>query len=546
MKTYKAYILAATSGLLFSIAFPPLPFAFLAFVFAVPLLFALDQKPNHWFRLSYTFAFIQHLCSLWWIGSWQENTDPYLMVSGIVIVLFHPFFYFVLFGGYKFFRKRLNLDASLMVFPLLWTLYDWLTSTTDFAFPWLSLGYTQVNSYYWNQIADIGGVLLLGLLIAFVNVCIYKLITIYSEHRLNFSAFFKLKDVRKYASIALLLIILPMIYSVIRVNQFENYQSKKNLKIAIIQPNIDPWNKWRVGIYDNISRHVRVQDSLIAQGQSFDLALWTETSITYSSPETNSKPYNLPMLQSWADEHKASIISGFSELVFFDKKESAPSTAKKFGDENRYYQLYNASILISPHLYSDTSQIYRKMILTPFSERVPYVELFSFAQSLLEWDVGISNWGLGWEQHNLTCHTEDRGDFSLPSIICIESIHPDFVRKFAKSGAELFTIITNDSWFTFSPGPSQHFAIAQMRAIENRRYIARCSNAGISGFISPTGAIIKQADKFCDTGIISSLPAINEITIYSSIGDMILIQAILLALATSYILSIRNKKKLNK
>lgn len=504
---------------MFTLAFPPIPFSILAFIFVIPVLFAFEQRPNHWYRLSFVFAFTLNLGTLWWVGSWQANTDPYLLIAGIAIILLHPFFYFILFGIYKYFRKRYDFNTALLLFPLIWTTYDWLTSKTDFAFPWIALGYTQAQNFYWNQIADIGGVWLIGLIILYINVFLYKLIIIYWESNSRISEYINNKQAKKYVVYVLLLFIMPIIYSLARLNLYDNYSSDRHLNIAIIQPDIDPWHKWASSIYENFNAHLRVQDSLLQAKKKFDVALWTETAITYANPDMNSKPYNLPILQSWVDGNNISIITGFSELLFFNSKDSAPVTAKKFGDENRYYQAYNSAIALSPGKYNDTTQIYRKMILTPFSERLPYVEIFSFAQDLFNWDVGISNWGLGTTQNNLICHTGS-GKFEVAVIICIESTQPNFVRKFATSGAEIFTIITNDSWFKYTPGPAQHFAIAQMRAIENKRFIARCSNSGISGYISPTGKIIRQAEQYQEVGMVNSLPSIKEITIYSSIGDI--------------------------
>ena len=92
MKNSKIYLMSALSGLLYVLAFPPIPFNFLAFIFISPLLFALEQKPTHWFRLTYLTFLIQHIGTLWWVGSWQEDSDPFLMIASIVLCVFHPFF----------------------------------------------------------------------------------------------------------------------------------------------------------------------------------------------------------------------------------------------------------------------------------------------------------------------------------------------------------------------------------------------------------------------------------------------------------------------
>lgn len=536
--TLKTYLLAGLSGVIFALSFPPMHFFPLGFIFIIPLLFALESKPSHWYRLTYTFAFFQHLLSIWWIGSWQENADIFLMISGIIMVTLHPFFDFLIFAGYKFFRKRLSLESAALTLPLIWTLYDWLKAQTEFAFPWLSIGYTQTYNFYWNQIADISSVYGIGLLLMYANVLIFLLISKFMQQHYPFKEYIKGPTQKKYVLALILIVLLPMSYSIIKMNEYSNSTSNKKLDIAVIQPSINPWNKWESTVSSNISRHKHIQDSLIAK-HKINLALWTETAVTYSNIQMNSKPYNMPFLQEDIDKHKFSIITGFSEVYLYGKDEEAPATANPIPELNTKYQMFNAALLLSPEQYNDTTQVYRKMILTPFSERIPYLDNLSFLKSALQWSVGISNWGLGWEQKNLNCHT-DAGTFKLAPIICIESTSPHFVRYFTKLGAEILLILTNDSWFLNTPGPAQHLAIAQMRAIENRRYIARCSNAGISGFIAPNGEIVDTLPAGENAGMIKSVPALNNLTVYASYSDVIMI-IIALSLVAYIVLAIRAK-----
>lgn len=525
MKNSKIYLMSALSGLLYVLAFPPMPFNFLAFIFIIPLLFALEQKPTHWFRLTYLTFLIQHLGTLWWVGSWQEDSDPFLMIASIVLCVFHPFFYFVPLSIYRYIRKRSGLTSALLALPFIWAAFEWGTSLSEWAFPWISVGYSQTAAYYWNQFADIGGLFSIGLVIMAVNVLVFKLITNYSEYRgPNFKNFISMRENYLHTAAIALLFIVPTLYSLVRLSQFDDveiYKTNRKLNIAIIQPNINPWQKWSRDPYQNIADHQRVQDSLRRHHHNIELSLWSETSITYANLDMNSRPYNLNFLQRWADSSNLSILSGFSEIYLYPNAKSAPVTASPFrGDSSKFYQSFNSAILMSPERFNDSIQIYRKMILTPVSERIPYVDVIEFAKDMLRWDVGISNWGKGWHQSNLTVHT-DKGDFKVAPIICIESINPNFVRKFAALGAGIFTIITNDAWYNYTFGPPQHFAIAQMRAIENKRYLARCANGGISGFISPTGRIINTAEQYQNSSITESIPELNDLTIYSRFGDWI-------------------------
>ncbi|MEI8100879.1 MAG: nitrilase-related carbon-nitrogen hydrolase, partial [Bacteroidota bacterium] len=72
-------------------------------------------------------------------------------------------------------------------------------------------------------------------------------------------------------------------------------------------------------------------------------------------------------------------------------------------------------------------------------------------------------------------------------IICYESIYGDYVSEYVKDGASWLAVITNDAWWNNTPGHKQHFSYAKLRAIEQRKWVVRSANTGISGFIDPLG-----------------------------------------------------------
>jgi apolipoprotein N-acyltransferase len=110
---------------------------------------------------------------------------------------------------------------------------------------------------------------------------------------------------------------------------------------------------------------------------------------------------------------------------------------------------------------------------------------------------------------------------NIGTVICIESIYPEFVRKYAKQGASMLAVITNDAWFDNSPGPMQHFAISQMRAIESHRCIARCGNTGISGFIHADGSIQDIAKPQSEQILKADIVQLYDLTIYCLYGDFL-------------------------
>jgi apolipoprotein N-acyltransferase len=94
------------------------------------------------------------------------------------------------------------------------------------------------------------------------------------------------------------------------------------------------------------------------------------------------------------------------------------------------------------------------------------------------------------------------------------------VANFVRKGAEFLIIITNDSWWDDSFGPYQHQRYAIFRAIENRRWIARCANGGISCFVDPYGNILDETKMYATTTMTNSIQTRNYLTFYSKYGDV--------------------------
>jgi apolipoprotein N-acyltransferase len=110
------------------------------------------------------------------------------------------------------------------------------------------------------------------------------------------------------------------------------------------------------------------------------------------------------------------------------------------------------------------------------------------------------------------------GKFS--TAICFEIIFGDLVRRYFKNGAEFLVNITNDAWFGKSAASYQHLGIVTFRAVENRAWIVRAANTGISGFIAPTGKIVQATEIFKDAICIDTIYPHQEKTFYTKYGDL--------------------------
>jgi apolipoprotein N-acyltransferase len=143
---------------------------------------------------------------------------------------------------------------------------------------------------------------------------------------------------------------------------------------------------------------------------------------------------------------------------------------------------------------------------------VPLQDLLFFIGSLGE---GIGYFKSGNEIFNFSL---PQGKFGV--LICFEIIFPDLARRFVKKGANFLVTITNDAWFGRTSAPYQHFTTAAFRAVENRVFVARAANTGITGFIDPKGRILKQGRIFAEEAMNGTIRISNRKTFYTLYGDV--------------------------
>jgi apolipoprotein N-acyltransferase len=177
------------------------------------------------------------------------------------------------------------------------------------------------------------------------------------------------------------------------------------------------------------------------------------------------------------------------------------------GEGDRYY---NSAFLVSPD--RELLGKYDKIHMVPFGEYVPLKSILFFVHKLA---YGIGDFEPG---RTHTVFHLPRGRFGVT--ICYEVIFPDQVRRYVKQGADFLVNITNDAWFGRSAAPGQHLAMAALRAAENRRYLIRAANTGISAIIDPTGRIVKASEIFVPAVVSGRIQLRRGETFYTRYGDL--------------------------
>jgi len=447
------------------------------------------------------------------------------MIGGAALVLAHPFFFTVPMLVYHFVQKRFA-KSSIFLFPFLFLSFEHLHSISEVAFPWLSLGYSQSYNLPDIQFAAFTGLFGLSLQILLINALLCYALTSWINGR-------KENGYRTAISLlsSFLLIVIPEIYGsiVLKRAATSGYLTAKHngspehlknlslkdsiLKVSIIQPNIDPNEKWN-GNQSEIMDIYKGETAALAADSS-DLVVWPETAIPYYILLPQFSSYR-NSLENFLGRTNTTLLTGVPLAYYYSDSDSAEPSSHYDDVANKYYDAYNGAALFEPH--SKYPQTYGKIVLVPFGERIPYADAVPFLIKPLNWGVGISNWARGRD----TTVFKLQNGVRFSTVICYESVFPDYVRQFVNKGADFLVIITNDGWYGKSSGPYQHAAYAVFRAVENRRAIVRAANTGISEFIDPFGRLIGNQTKLDErTTLTEDIPISQSKTYYSIHGDWI-------------------------
>jgi len=508
------FLLAFVSGVLLSLSFPPLKTGFFATIGFVPLLFLIDRLENYkqLFRYSYIAFFFFNLFTLYWVGGWSKEADPFLMVGCVLLILVHPILFFLPMWFYMFIKKNYGGKLHLFIFPFAFALFEYFRSTTELAFPWLTIGNTQTYFLEKIQFIEFTGIYGLSFLILTVNVIFYlALKEIFREK--NFLS----KSALRYFIVGVLIYIVPDVYGVY-VLKSSDEDSFKEMKVGLIQPDINPWLKWEGTLAEQLELYMGMTKDLIHREPDVELVVYPETAITYYFLLSPYR-YHFNWFKSQIDSLNVAILTGFPDARFYDDPSQAPPSSHIIKDTGQRYDAYNAMGLFLPG--SDKIQKYAKMILVPFGERLPYADVFHFLIEPLQWGVGISNWAKGKDTTVFEMKRRNGEIVKFSGGVCYESIYPSLIREFVKRGAQFLVVITNDSWYGNTSGPYQHFQYSILRAVENRRSIVRCANGGISGFIDPYGRVQRKTRFHEKTQIADVIRLNDEKTFYTKYGDII-------------------------
>jgi apolipoprotein N-acyltransferase len=510
----RAYGLPVLSGILLGMAYPPFRYGgILAAVGVVPLLFAIErlQGMGKWrlFKAFFVALVVWQALSNYWIGGWSAEADPFLMMACVALVFVHPFFLMVPLVGYSWVRSRFGLRSALGALPFLWTAFEYLHSIGDLGYPWLTLGNTQ--TYYTEGIQFISatGVYGASFVLLAINVMVFALISAWRRREgLTVPS-------RALAWGIVACVALPAIHASWVFREHDLHPAiTPHARIAVLQPNIDPWMKWN-GMDERAQVEKLMAMSRAALASHPDIVLWPETAVPFYLI-SSSHYEDIVALHRFVDSTRIALLTGVPHYEITRPGVRHPADARILEDGSAYAP-YNATMMMLPG--TSRLQFYHKMQLVPLGERTPFVDAVPMLAGLVKWSVGLSGWSKGMDSVLLASPIASGDSARVYAMICYESVYPSLVRSFVARGANVMTIVTNDGWYGRTAGPIQHQQFAVLRAIENRRAIARSANTGISCFIDEYGSVDQRTRWYEEASIVGEIPLIETQSFYTRYGD---------------------------
>ncbi len=480
----KDILLSLISGILLILSFPNFDLEFLAWVSLIPLFYAIEgKKLYHSFKLGLITGFTSFLGILYWILIAVHTYGNVPLILSILILLLLVIYLSLFIGSFTLLYRliQINLRIHFIVFaPVLWVSLEYLRSFLLTGFPWANLGHSQYLNLPLIQMAEITGVYGLSFIIVLVNITLYQVFCQWINRR------FPLREV----IITILILLGFLIYGYVSIGMVDRQITKNpSVKIGLVQGNIDQSIKWNESFQQETLRIYERLSLKVAQEKP-DLIIWPETATPFF----------------FQDE------KGYQSLIFEIPKKTEAFLlfgTPAYKVENGKVNHYNRALLLDPS--GKVVGRYDKIHLVPYGEYVPLGEYISLG-SLGE---GIGNFKPGNEIFNFSLRN---GKFGV--LICFEIIFPDLCRRFVKKGANFLVTITNDAWFGKTSAPYQHFSMAVFRAVENRVFIARAANTGISGFIDAKGRIIEKGRLFKEEVMNETIRLSNYKTFYTQYGDI--------------------------
>ena len=479
LATRAAYALAALSGLLYFLAIPPLNLWPLAFVAQVPLILALrGQTVKRATALGWVAGLAFTLLAFHWLrgmlATFSEMPPPVPAILMAILCAYQ--------SGRMALCGLLFARASNRGWPA-GPVFAAAFAVSELVFPLLLPWHFAVAvqaALPLVQVAELGGVILVGLVLVAANLAIAEIVGRWS-HRAPVS--------RALVAVGLLVPLAAVVFGWVRIGQVEAQQSAApSIRVAMVQGNQPLMT--RKG-----SRQLHLDLTAAAVEQGAELVVWGEGVVmhTLKTPE-----YEAEVMEKYNAALAVPTIVGM--VMQFP---AAEGSRKK-------YDSWNSALMFAD---GKRTSRYDKRFLLMFGEYIPLGNAFPVLYDLSPNSGAISP---GESLEPLVF-----GGHRLSTSICYEAIVPPYFNDLVrKADPDLLVNLTNDAWFGDTTEPVIHLALSKFRSVEHRRYMVRATNSGVSALIDATGAVLVHGGTFQKETVMGEARFLTGGTLYRTIGDI--------------------------
>ncbi|MDH5595018.1 MAG: apolipoprotein N-acyltransferase [Gammaproteobacteria bacterium] len=487
----KGDAVALTAGVLAVFSFAPFDIFPLSFL-ALFLLFISWSgiTPGRAFRRGFLFGTGMFGVGVYWVHiSIHEfgNTGfiPAVLLT-FLLVMYMACYPALL--GYVFARFCKQASGLSPVFFLAsgWALIEWMRAWIMTGFPWLNLGYAQLNSWLAGY-APVIGVYGVGFIIAMTGALLAGLL--WGNKKQNITS--------------LILLVTIWLGGFVLNMQSWSTPDGEPIKVAMLQGNIGQEMKWRP---EKRQATFKLYEELTLNNLDQDLIIWPETAIPALYHQVADQ--YLERIRQVAQKTNTDLLIGVPYL------------------DQGTQKYYNSMVALG-----EITDFYHKRHLVPFGEFIPFKSVIGSVLDILQ--IPMSDFSSGEQDKPILTIANNKAGIS----ICYEDAFGEEVID-ALPEATLLVNVSNDAWFGDSLAPHQHLQIARMRALETARPMLRATNTGISAIIDERGNITSTSPQFKLHVLKSTVQPMQGETPYVKWGNWFII---ILSLALLGLIRLREK-----
>ena len=539
-------------GIMMSLPFLLPHCSWTALVGFVPLLCAerlltLTGRKHVWLYLYSAFVLWNAMTTFWVCNA--------TVGGGIAAILLNSLQMLAVFLLFRGSRKVFGGVLQYLFLAFTWIAWEKAYFGWDISWPWLTLGNAFARTPALVQWYDVTGPLGGSLWVWACNLGVFGLLVALSDGEWfgvrcadgRWKGFSPKARIAYSVGLAVLFAG-PSVWSLCKWYA-PSEEPPQTLDVLVAQPNIDPYHKFEaltqrqqnelltelikpaLEEYGRKTAEDPLAETLPSDADDPAVSGYGRASLpgllilapeTFTSDVTTNDLSASPTLNSFksllSDYPGVNMLLGASAYTRIGSEERPSLTSREICP-GLWYESHNSALMIDG---TGRNEIFHKTKLVVAVEKLPYPVVFDPIDRALG---GVMGRCVGQDEISLlnfrAADPEGRMlEVPLGCAVCYESVYGDYCRGYILKGAEALTIITNDAWWGDTPGYRQHLSYASLRAIETRRWIARCGNTGISALIDSRGRTVEEGPWWKPATLHFQLPLSDEVTFFVRYGDI--------------------------